>query len=153
MMRSTKKEIIGNLIVVVMGILLIIIMKSKFDKDIRLGKAYMDTFKYKFSGIVEDKVLISGNDGMLYLTKVQGMKENYDPRDSLNYYCCVIKNGKAELIVGGMRLYKKGDSIYVNGEENMLYHYRNNKLIQEVKLIATPFYFLYEPAKRLHRIK
>ncbi len=153
MMKSKKKEIIGNLIVVLVGLVVIGGMIYKNRRDEQLGKAYMDTFKYKFSGIVEDKVLITGNRGILYLTKVQGMKENYDPRDSLNYYCCVIKNGKAELIVGGMRLYKKGDSIYVNGEENMLYHYRNNKLIQEVKLIATPFYFLYEPAKRLHRIK
>ena len=152
-MKHTKKEIIGNLIVVVIGILFIIIMKSKFDKDIRLGKAYMDTFKYKFSGIVEDKVLISGDDGILYLTNVQGMKENYDPRDSIKYYCCIIKNGKAELIVAGISNFEIGDSVFVNGKENDLYQYRKGKLINETNIVITPSPFFYYKARQLHRIK
>lgn len=152
-MRSTKKEIIGNLIVVVMGILFIIIMKSKFDKDVRLGKVYMDTFKYKFSGIVEDKILISGDDGILYLTNVQGMKENYDPRDSIKYYCCIIKNGKAELIVAGISYFEIGDSVFVNGKENELYQYRKGKLINEMNIVITPSPFFYYKARQLHRIK
>ena len=153
MMKSKKKEIIGNLVVVVVGLMIIGVMIHKNRRDEQLGKAYMDTFKYKFSGIVEDKVLITGDGGLLYLTNVRGIKENYDPRDSLKYYCCIIKNGKAELIVTGISLYKPGDSIYVNGEENMLYHYRKGKLVQEIKIVMNRFPYLYNKARLLHRIK
>jgi hypothetical protein len=151
-MLSSKNKFIGYTALILVGVVFFIIVINRSFKAQRLGENYIDDFELDFSGIVSDKKEITSNSGLLYLKNVSGISIDYDPRDSLEYYCCVIKGKKAEIIVAGMRLYEKGDSIFVNGSANKVFHYRNHELIQELNLTLTRFDLLYKPARKLHKL-
>ena len=151
-MLSSKNRFIGYTTLILIGVVLFIIVLNRSFKAESLGENYLDDFKLDFSGIVSGKKEITSNSGLLFLKSVSEAKVDYDPRDSLEYYCCVIKGGKAEIIVAGIRLYEKGDSVFVNGSANKVFHYRNHELIQELNLTMTRFDLLYKPARKLHKL-
>lgn len=151
-MLSSMKRFTGYTTLILIGVVLFIIILYISLRTESLGENYIDDFNLDFSGIVSGKKEITSNSGLLYLISVNEAIVDYDPRDSLEYYCCVVKGGKAEIIVAGMRLYQKGDSVFVKGSANKVFHYRNHELIQELNLTMTRFDLLYKPARKLHEL-
>jgi len=126
------------------------IHQIKISKDsTEWGISYMKKINFSFSGIVSKKKEITGNDGVIFLTSLTPDTLYYDPRDSLDCYCCILKGNKGVLLAGGMDIIQTGDSIYFNGKENYLYLYRNKQLVQRVKVFITKFPPLCEELYKL----
>jgi hypothetical protein len=68
-----------------------------------LNKKYFDNFNYSFSGLVtdyyENRKVRGDHFGVVTLELKQTDIDSYDPSDTTNIYFCLIKKGRAKVIV------------------------------------------------------
>jgi len=69
----------------------------------------------KFSGVITEieEVRSYNGYGIIRLKLINSNQESYDPRDSLDFYYCVVKNGIAEVYNHAYRN-MKGDTINID---------------------------------------
>jgi len=115
-------------------------------------KMYIKKFNYNFSGIVEDLKYVNAGNGIIYLQNDSIINRTYDPRDSLTYYCCIIKSHKSEIIVKTLDDYKKGDHVYINGDNNEILIFRNNSFLYKRDLTVSVFLLSAIEYRRYHKL-
>ncbi len=79
-----------------------------------------------FSGIVTKATTTNNHGfGIITLKLLKSNREDYDARDSIQYYYCIIKNGIAEVYDHASET-QIGDTLNINAPNLMLY-YRTKK--------------------------
>ena len=144
-----KKEYIQLLIFALLSILSIVIYNIQSAKT---EKQYINSFTLKFAGVIEEQLAeLSGNKMGLFRVSIDySTTKNYDVRDSLYRYFCVIKKDKAEVIIYSYDV-KVGDFIYVDGIQKKYNIYRNDELLYSGN-ISLHDYLTYFQARRAHRL-
>jgi hypothetical protein len=66
--------------------------------------------------------------------------ENYYPKDTLDYYLCIVRGKKAELIVSNPSDFILGDSVIVSTSRDSCFVYNQEKLKTKWKLYMVDYH-------------
>ena len=135
-------------LVLFLGIILLIVITSS---DKRASKEYFRDLNLLLTGIVTDKHVVTNGAGMLYVDVKSSTISEYDVRLNAPHYYCVIHNGKADIIEGGLFEIQIGDSIVIDSKNNFFKLFRNKKLLYNKPLTLTQFAPVEFGARNFHR--
>ncbi|MEQ9187507.1 MAG: L,D-transpeptidase [Cryomorphaceae bacterium] len=147
MKKNRHSKIIAALIFVVFWIGYFIYYEVSFTKELR---SIVTSESFEFSGTVVSLHVMDGARGKILLNHVKG--EDYDPRDRLAYYSCVIRNDSAELYGGGLNFIEIGDSLRVDNSTKTMYVYRNGQEVLDYPIIVNWIPFTSEEKLELNAI-
>lgn len=141
-----------TVLILVIGFTFIFLAISDRNKKEKANEEYFNNWNIQFSGTVTEKKEVFSDGGILCLDINSTNIDFYDKRNSVKYYYCVIKNGKAELVEGGFNEINIGDSIVVDGKMEKIFHFRNSILLKKRKLYVSSFDPFYKAIKNLHKL-
>lgn len=83
---------------------------------------YFTSLDLELTGVVQyvDAPSSSNNFGIVGVEVLSTNKLHVDQRDSLQYYYCLVKNGKAELYQSAVSSIRKGDTLKVDAPNRLL---------------------------------
>lgn len=149
----TKKKIKIYILLSIIPIFFIIFFLIRIYNSNSQRENYIKDFDVSFSGIVKKKKKISNGAGIVYLEVAKTTHPFYDVRKTNKMYLCVIKDGKADLVLSQLFLIEIGDSIVVNSQKKKINLYRNNVLNKEWNLfLPTNTTFFYSFLRKEHNL-
>ena len=138
--------VFGGIIILFLLVYLFKVSNNQSDSDY-----FVDT-NLKFNGVIwKVKPLTSyGHDyGVILVEIYHSNMKHYDPRDSLERFLGVLKDGRMELIFNRISEVKENDSIEFNIEEYKIF--RNSKLIRD-EWISMPPKDLFKPFNEVRKV-
>lgn len=102
--------------------------------------------------MITDKKDFGGGSGLLFLDIISSSNDDYDPREESDYYYCVLKGEKAEVLEHRMNLMAIGDTLEVDGLKKTVRLWREGKLVSKWELYITTFKPYYDKVKRFHKL-
>lgn len=123
------------------------------NKDKEYSKKYFRKLKLELQGVVTDKLIFTNDGGLFFIDVKNTNLPHYDLRSTDSVYYCLIKNGKAELIEGGLSDIKIGDSVVVNSNDYSFSFYRNGGLRSSHPLSLRQSGTVFFNSKNQHRLK
>lgn len=125
------KKIIMIAIILVLSIVMFFkVMDNEVEVEDRKIENYLKGLKIEFSGIVNSNKYLGHGVSKIYIDISNSNIEDYNPKDSLQYYLCIIKKNKAELIVTNEKDFMKGDSVVVSSIKDSCFIYNQSKIIK-----------------------
>lgn len=146
-MKKSQAMIIASIVIVVLWLGSVIYYEITFTKELR---SIVASENFELQGIVVSVHEMDGARGKILLHHVKG--EDYDPRERLEYYSCVISNDSAELYGGGLNFIEAGDSLTVDDSSKTMYVYRDKQLVLEYPIIVNWIPFTDEEELELNAI-
>lgn len=120
-------------VIIIIGMLVLFMFQMKSGiKDSETDSEYYQKTNLKFNGIVKKvKPLASYKHdyGVILIDLGESNIEHYDPRENLDRFLGIIKEGKVDLVFNQISNVKIGDSIDFCVQEFKIY--RKGKLIRE----------------------
>ncbi len=94
----------------------------------------ISNFDVILSGIVLSKDSVGQAYGKILIKKSYSNYSNYDPRDTLRNFICVIRENQAEIIMGHINEVQLNDSVSIDGKNNSFRIYRKFELIKSFEI-------------------
>lgn len=111
---------------------------------------YSQNLVLEFGGIITELREVDGRTAMVTLDLSFSNLTSYDLRGKESFYCCVIKDGKAEVIMHPYFI-KVGDSLTF-GPKNQVQIFREEKLIKTTNENYSNMRGLYKKVRKMHRL-
>ena len=89
---------------------------------------YFKALGLEFTGIVIKKSVLTNGSGILRVKITISNSISYDVRQGRKPCYCVIKNGEAEIVEGGLSEAELGDSVVVSCRKYSVFYYRNRMI-------------------------
>jgi hypothetical protein len=127
--------------------ILVIFFQIQFENDNKIRDAAFKNLDLKLVGVVDtvDPVYNSYyHVGIIRLRIISSNIKEYDPRGTLDYFYCIIKNSHAEIYDHATRTLK-GDTLIVNTESMITVCRRNETIIDSgsISLCSDKGYYDY----------
>ena len=116
-----KQLWVGLAVFCLLGALVVFITTSTSKASAR----YFTALGLELTGIVTKKKVLSNDSGVLCLKVSTSNIANYDIRKGIKPYYCVVKNGEAEIIEGGLSEVEVGDSVVISCRKDSVFYFRN----------------------------
>jgi hypothetical protein len=136
-----NKKIIGLAILFLFFVIIYfkLISNSSKENNTRINN-YLEKLNLEFTGIVTDKKDLEHNVYRIFLDIRKSNVESYYPKDTLNYYLCIIRGAKGELVVSNPNDFLEGDSVIVSSKKDSCFIFRNDKLENKWKLYVVDYH-------------
>ena len=89
---------------------------------------YFKALGLELTGIVTKKNILTNGSGVLRAKITTSNIISYDIRQGRKPYYCIIKNGEAEIVEGGLSEVEVGDSVVVSCRKDSIFCYRNRMI-------------------------
>ena len=89
---------------------------------------YFKALGFELIGIVIKKSILTNDSGILRVKMTTSNSISYDIRQGRKPYYCVIKNGEAEIVEGGLSEAELGDSVVISCRKYSVFYYRNRMI-------------------------
>jgi hypothetical protein len=115
----------------------------------RIDKQTLKELDLQLTGVVDsvDKLNGYNGTGIIRLKILTSNIDNYDPRNKLEYYYCIIKNGIAELYDGNANECFKGDTLKINTKTKIISWMNKKKQEQKYSIWISTDDDFYKYAK------
>ena len=145
-----KKNIIVALLAVI-TIVFFLWYDSRSRRSVETNA--LNDLHLKMAGVVTHVDLPTGynGNGIISLILSNSNIDNYDPRERLKYYFCLIKGKRAELYTGAYGILV-GDSVYVNTTERRIRVGRKGKLVMDGSINISSNLGFYNMSKNTIKI-
>ncbi len=136
----------------VMALAGIVMMNNSAEIDRNRSDAYFKKLNLEFTGRITSTQLLDHNAGVWYVDVITTNLTDYDPRDSLSYYYCVIKHQKAEFVEGYINQVRAGDSVVISCRNNRRAVFRAGTPVLEAPLYLKQYSSLYGELHKWHKL-
>ena len=136
-----NKKTVGLLIVFIFFVLIYFKFIANYSKEnsSRIDN-YLEQLNLEFTGVVISKKDLEHNIYRIFLDIKKSNVENYYPKDTSDYYLCIIRGTKAELIVNNPNDFLEGDSVIVSSRKDSCFVFSNRKLKTKWKLYVVDYH-------------
>jgi hypothetical protein len=137
--------------ILAISIAFFLFLRDLFE-SMQIEDEYFSSLNLVLKGVVQDvdRPESSNGFGILEVSILNSNLDNYDPRNTREYYYCIIKNGKAEIYQCAVSQIQVGDTVEINTRKKGFKLLRNDSTFEEPLLLYDkPQLFNY--AKKYHQ--
>lgn len=136
-----NKKTLGSIIIFILFVFIYFKFIAIYSKEnsSRIDN-YLKKLNLEFTGIIIDKKDLEHNVYRIFLDIKKSNVENYYPKDTSDYYLCIIRGTKAELVVSNPNDFLEGDSVIVSSIKDSCFVFSNRKLKTKWKLYVVDFH-------------
>lgn len=143
----------SHLVKVAIGFFLILLVfATVIWNQAHEANAYFRNFHLQLQGYVTGKAMDSHKGGILYLDVTNSSLRDYDPRDTLLHWYCIIHKDKAEVLERGIGEIEAGDSVSIDTDRNTFQVFRGRRKVLIEKVSSPTFIPVVESIHDKHKL-